>query len=312
MLNFNLRRYTKESPPATPILTPSAQGAGANASSSAAVGWSSPGAMKKHAYVVLSYGDDARSNICPTLVAAYGIRQVVSNATAVIIMRIGVPIAAAELPAGVEQRHVQPPRTSGRYQWKHSFAKFWIAEMYEFDAVAFLDFDVLLFKPLDVMLDLADEVADSVVSPRAYWLGQPYGTSGTFVVSPLKDGVVNTAFLSTLQGSLGPSVLGRSFDGEMDWFNADKEVTDNVALVSGFYTLLCGEFFPGDGVYQYWGKRLQKTPEEILDSAHLVHFIAGWKPWASGIGEAHGNETPQLKRIYGIWEGYRANACARV
>lgn len=97
----------------------------------------------------------------------------VSNDTAVIIMRIGTPIAAAVLPVGVEQRVVQPPKTTGHHQWKHSFAKFWVMQMYEFDSVAVLDNDILLFKPLDVMLELADEVADSVVSPRAYWLKQP-------------------------------------------------------------------------------------------------------------------------------------------
>jgi hypothetical protein len=131
--------------------------------------------------------------------------------------------------------------------------------------------------------------------------------SGTFVVSPLKDGVLNNAFLSTLTDS-----VGRSFGSDMDWFNENTYVKDSMSLVSGFYTLLCGKFYPKDKVYQYWGKRLQKTPKEVLESAHLVHFIAGWKPWGSGIREAHGDETPQLKRIYEIWEGYKVKACPRV
>ena len=128
--------------------------------------------------------------------------------------------------------------------------------------------------------------------------------TGTFVVSPLKDGVINNAFLSTLVGS-----AGRSFASDMDWFNYDKDVKDNLSLVSGFYTLLCGEFYPRDRVYRYWGRRLRKTSDEILDSAHLVHFVAEWKPWGNGIREAHGHETPQLRRIYEIWDGYKAKAC---
>ena len=73
----------------------------------------------------------------------------------------------------VEQRVVDPPKTIGKPQWRHTFAKFWVAQMYEFDSVAVLDYDVLLLKPLDVMFELADEIPDSVVSPRAYWLRQP-------------------------------------------------------------------------------------------------------------------------------------------
>ena len=68
---------------------------------------------------------------------------------------------------------VDPPKTIGKPQWRHTFAKFWVAQMYEFDSVAVLDYDVLLLKPLDVMFELADEIPDSVVSPRAYWLRQP-------------------------------------------------------------------------------------------------------------------------------------------
>lgn len=186
----------------------------------------------------------------------------------------------------------------------HTYSKFWIAKWKKYDAVVFIDADVLLFRPLDELVELARSVPGSIIAPRAYWLRQPFATSGTFVISPSNSTGIAThrTFDDLLKGSF--KAVGAS---EMDWFNANLK--DEINLVSGFYTLLCGEFYPGDGIYKRYGKKLGLEPKELLDFVPLVHFIANWKPWGNGIKEAKGKETPELQHIYERWYDVEGRAC---
>ena len=49
---------------------------------------------------------------------------------------------------------------------------------------------------------------------------------------------------------------GEQWDGDMDWFNFDRALVDEMSLLSGFFTLLVGEFAPGDPAYRYWSNHL--------------------------------------------------------
>ena len=99
--------------------------------------------------------------------------------------------------------------------------------------------------------------------------------------------------------------------GDMHWFNGALDVRDDVTLVSGFYTLLVGEFYPKDAIYSFWANRFGWTSARVLDETHVIHFIANWKPWGSGIKEARGNTTPELERAFLYWNSLRGRVCHR-
>ena len=128
---------------------------------------------RKIAYATLSYGAE-----CPALTCALNMREVINKYNKsdssgnmknnikcddddiidVIIIRVGEAIPESKLPQNVTQRVVNPTKAKGKYQWTHTYSKFWIATWYEYDAVVFLDSDVLLLKPLNELIDLAIEV----------------------------------------------------------------------------------------------------------------------------------------------------------
>jgi hypothetical protein len=260
------------------------------------------------AYATLSYGSD----ICPHLTHALNVREVLNinglNEVEVLIMRIGDPIPEVRIPNGVQQRLVNATRAKGSHQWSDAYAKFWVATFSEYDAVVFLDADVLLLKPLHELVELAISVPGTIVTPRAYWLKQPFVTSGSFVISTERPG--NATLANSIVSKLKPILSGEDsgFGADMDWLNKQLLAGD-LTLVSGWYTLLCGEFYPKDGIYQYFGRELGLSAAEVLQRAHLVHFVASWKPWAEGIHAANGDETTELREIYRRWNGFRDRAC---
>eukprot|EP00854_Cymbomonas_tetramitiformis_P000270 gene270-493_t len=121
--------------------------------------------------------------------------------------------------------------------------------------------------------------------------------TGTFALSNASnDRLVHQAMLKITQ-----TRHAKSFASEMDWFNLEPSLKNDVTLVSGFYTLLVSEFYPNDGVYAFWGKRFAWTPEEVYKRCFSIHFIADWKPWGKGIQNAK-ESTPQLKQAYIEWQ----------
>ncbi|KAA8496546.1 hypothetical protein FVE85_0275 [Porphyridium purpureum] len=264
---------------------------------------------RKFAYALLSYGNDYRNQICPAYVAAQAIRQADPDPDRpIIILRIAPLPQGIDPPLGDERvsiRYVKPAKSKGRYGWVETYSKFRIVEFEEFDAVALLDFDVMLRRPLTPLFELSQVTGNTIVAPRAYFIDQPYWMSGgPLVITPTSD--LQSAFRGVLEegGYFGP--------GEMDWFNKDPNVTDQVEAVSGFWTLLVGEFFPGDKIYKYWGSKLGLSPSMVYERAFLFHFIATWKPWSNGIGEAKGRVTPELRRAYREWNELRKVACPQM
>ena len=105
------------------------------------------------------------------------------------------------------------------------------------DAIAFLDADVLLLRPLTELVELALAVPGTVVAPRAYWIGQPFAMTGTLVASAdRRAGRARwrpATAVSKLDAVLGGSERGVG-DSEMDWFN--QRLANNISWVSGFYS----------------------------------------------------------------------------
>jgi len=267
------------------------------------------GKKPRVAYTTLSYGDD----LCPALTSAFIMHDVLSNHNDtnsrydidVIIMRVGDPIPHQRIPVGVIQRAVKQAKAKGNYQWTHTYAKFWIKDWDEYDVVIFLDSDVMLLNPLNVLIDKARDSPDSIIVPSAYWISNDLAMTGTFALSP--GAVIHKIFDTVLKGK----DYGTG-DGEMDWFNAKFKRSSSLTFVSGLYTLLCGEFFPGDGIFNYWGEKLNLSPNEMLKTAPLVHFIATWKPWGRGIETAEGGVTTELKLIYKRWNEASKKACKKI
>ena len=258
--------------------------------------------LRRRAYALLNYGDD-RAMQCATMAAALACRRVSDRSEYdVVLIRVGAPLAGDLIPDGVIQKPVPAPATRGRYQWSNTFAKFYVAtELFsEYASVVFVDADVLIRRPLLPLFEAAESLPGTLVAPRAYWLKQPFAVSGTFALS--RQGNVSHVHDSMKR------VLerrGEQWDGDMDWFNSDRALVDEMSLLSGFFTLLVGEFAPGDPAYRYWSNHFGWSPEEVYDNAYLVHFVAGWKPWRSGIREAKGNETEELRRVFRDWKALR-------
>jgi hypothetical protein len=240
----------------------------------------------------------------------------------ILILRLGTPIPSRYflpfLPGSgggggggvgtVQQRLIQATSAKGKFGgWVHTYSKFWIAQYDEYDAIVFVDSDVLLLRGVEDLIDVALALPEgSIVTPQAYWYRQqPTVTTGTFVIRPSRTQGAVRRLHALLDANSTEEAIGL---GEMDWFNHHL-VPDNVTMVSGFYTLLTGEFYPNDGAYGYWAKQRNQTPAEVLQSAPLVHFVSRWKPWKKGIKMAKKNTTQELIDIYDIWNRLRERAC---
>jgi len=266
----------------------------------------------RFAYVTLSYGED----ICPPLTVTMNVRNVLNEhskyaqQTDVIILRLGELIPPDLMPKGVQQRPIQETVMKGKFSgWKHTYSKFWIARMDEYDAVLFLDSDVLLYKDLDDLIDVALNLEEgSIVAPRAYWYKQqPTAMTGTFVIRPCRQHPPQGP-LKLLHALLEENTTQEAFGlSEMDWFN--HYLVHNITLVSGFYTLLTGEFYSHDGAYAYWQRQRNQTAALVLQDAPLIHFISRWKPWKKGIAMAKKNMTEQIIQIYKDWNQLKEQAC---
>ena len=259
----------------------------------------------RRAYVLLSYG--ARDRQCATIAAALACRDVAPEED-VIILRLGAPIDPLDLPPTIKQRSVDFPVTMENNGGGARFAKFYVAALGRYDSVVFVDYDVFVRRPLNALFDLAEKLPDTLVAPRAYWLKQPYLMSGTFALS--RGHLNQTIHNAMMEVTRNPKNKWsyKRWLGDMDWLNS-ASLRDDVSLVSGFYTLLVGEFYPGDAIYNYWGKRFGWTPARVLKEAPLVHFIAGWKPWGNGIKEAKGRTTPELELVFNEWRRLRRRVC---
>jgi hypothetical protein len=268
------------------------------------------------AYVTLSYGD----LVCPSLAATFQFHKVISShskysaTTDVVLMRLGAPIQPQFIPYGVQQRMIQETSVKASVSgWLHTFAKFRVASWYEYDVVVFLDSDVLLYKPLDDLVDqiLNEEEPGSMMAPRVYWSRQqPAAMLGTFLMRPtnVTSGskiVVTKKLEEFLEGHNETVVAGR---GDMHWFNKN-DLLNHITLVHGWYALLVGEFYAKDGAFRKIGDQYNMTPAEVLQKATLIHFIARWKPWKKGIDMANGFVNDELRKIYNDWANIWDQAC---
>ena len=264
----------------------------------------------KRAYALLSYGS-AKSLHCATMAAAIACRDVATQRYEVIILRIGKPLDERDIPHGVTQKLVDFPSTKEANGNGARFGKLWVSALSQFDSVVFIDHDVLVRKPLDFLFDIAEQLPDTLVAPRAYWIPQPYMMSGTFALSRGSANQTIHRIMSEVLHDPENDWSQEKWLGDMHWFNGAIDVRDDVTLVSGFYTLLVGEFYPKDAIYSFWANRFGWTSARVLDEAHVIHFIANWKPWGSGIKEARGNTTPELERAFLQWNSFRGRVCRR-
>jgi hypothetical protein len=240
----------------------------------------SPTRQRMTAYAFLSYGRE----ICPAIVAAAMCRQLTRHDREVVIVRVGDPLPAHMLPAGVKQRIVPQARNKGKYQWIHTFAKFWPSQWYEYETVVVMDTDVLLLNSLDSLFEIAQNTNHSVLAPRAYWNSEGCITgthptscgfsSGLVVIKPRNGTRVDALFKRVLWGE-----DFEHLDGDMDWFNDHLSRGGHVGDVDNLFVMLAGEFYPKDRIYGHFQRSLNLTDQGLLKSAPLVHFVADWKPW---------------------------------
>ena len=263
---------------------------------------------QKRAYALLSYGD-SKDMLCATLAAALACRTVANDQYDVIIMRLGTPIDEYIVPAGVIQRAVHAPVTSEANGRGKRFGKFWFSEFMDYSSVVFLDHDVLVRKPLLPLFDTAEQLPDTLVAPRAYWITQPYATSGTFALSSGSPSARVHSILSQVLHNRSNEWASTKWLGDMHWLNSAEGIRDEMTLVSGYFSLLIGEFYPDDNIFSYYSKRFNWSLAKVLDQAYSIHFIAGWKPWGNGVSEAHGKTTPELVKAFQEWEVNRQQVC---
>ena len=258
------------------------------------------GHEQKRAYVLLSYGQDTEQ-MCAVAAAALGCRRIAAESRYdVVIMRLGEAMGDHIVPHGVIQRIVDPPSTlestSGAIP-SPSCTQLTSQSIH----LSSLWTPTCIRRPLTPLFDVAETLDTGYATGIGY--------ASLWYVGYLRALTRQAGEFDARRNVPRCRALTGHFDSEMDWFNADKTVTDDMTLVSGFFTLLVGEFYPRDDIYRFWGKRLQRSPEEIYNHSYSIHFVAGWKPWSRGLGEAHGVETPELRRSFAEWKELRSHVC---
>lgn len=238
-----------------------------------------------NAYVLLV--DNPRLQ-CPARVSTYLLKEL-DNSTDVVVLtppEINLDVPRAKI------RKVSYASFKGMGGYKNTFMKFRAAELIEYQKVMYIDLDVV---PWTSPRHLFESTHGLVSAPRAYWLPQPFLSSGGPVVFRPID------LLHRVRHVLDGREHG-IFPSEMDWFN--KEFRKDAHFLDGFYTLLNGEFVPGDSIYGYWGRNKNLSASALLDTATFVHCIAGWKPWLH-----HHVTGRSLKRVYLKWHRAQSRAC---
>ena len=230
---------------------------------------------------------------CPARVSTHLLRHTDPQTDVVVLTP---PRLTLNVPGAIVRR-VQRTAFVGQGSWRNTFMKLRAVELTEYDRVMIVDLDLLPITSARHLFAYAP--VHTIAAARAYWLGQPFLVSGgPLVMRPN----------SVLRKRLAPALDGpikRKYPGEMDWVN--EEFGRDAVYLDGFETLLNGEFVPGDGVFGYWGRRLELNASETLRRATFVHCIAGWKPWV-----AHPVATsPEMRRIYDVWDTAKQEVCVR-
>lgn len=256
------------------------------------------------AYATLSYGE----HLCPVLTATTQIRKVLKDMSVdVIIIRVGDPIPTALMPPGVQQLIVNATNAQGKYAYKQTYSKFYVAHWYQYEVVVFVDSDILLLQPLNHLVQVAMATTPgAVVTPNAYW-SKIQATTGTFAVAPAHTGPV-----TLLDPILQPNSTSQGEgQGEMDWFN--NHFKKNLTMVSGIYSLLIDEFAPrsSNNRFNFWGRELKLSPDQLLQQAPSVHFVHTWKPWQRGIKRFNGTMTKEALWCFETWYQVELVACPK-
>lgn len=235
---------------------------------------------------------DRSSLECPARVSVHLLKKLDPTADVVVIMppRLTLHIPKATLkPSGFANY-------KGSHGYRNTFMKLRAFELMQYETVIMLDIDLI---PWMSPLLLFDTIVPThtVAAPRAYWLRQPFLSSGGPVVFHPSRALLRRAH-EALNGT-----RSRTYPGEMDWFN--HEFRDDAVYLTGFQSLLNGEFVPGDRIFGYWGQKLNLNASSTLSRATFVHCIAGWKPWIYH----EPAQTRELRRLYLRWEDAKREVC---
>jgi len=193
----------------------------------------------------------------------------------IVVMTVG-HVPGAVFPTGVVVETVAMPATLGQHQWRCTFAKLYAARLTSYERVIVLDSDVLVLENLDHLFNV--DPGDSLAAPPAYWLQQPFFTSG----GPLIVNTGATKFADVLDNELSVAV-----GGEMDYINSRYSKT--IVPLHESYTTLIGQWHPPDAIF----KRITGRPM-------MVHFVASWKPPLSAKQVRSLTRVGQV--IYRRWE----------
>merc|ERR1712157_420709 len=73
----------------------------------------------------------------------------------------------------------------GMERYESSFDKLWVAHLFEYSRVIFLEMDFLPMRSLDYYFNLFSDVAVPYAAPRMYWLSRKsFSQAGPFIVDP--------------------------------------------------------------------------------------------------------------------------------
>jgi len=231
---------------------------------------------------------------CPARVSTHMLKNVDSEADVVVLTPFDIHIV---VPLAIVKRvHYASFKGSGHY--RNTFMKLRAMELFEYDRAVMIDLDVVVWSSPKHLFFLPIP-NHTVAAPRAYWLPQPFMSSGGPVVFTPSRMLAKRAF-HALDGK-----YRRYFPGEMDWFN--EEFARDVVYLSGIYSLLNGEFVPNDGIFRYWGRKMHASSSDVLERSTFIHCIAGWKPW---VKHPYVNTT-EMKLIYSAWYRTQTNVCRK-
>lgn len=132
--------------------------------------------------------DDDEDIACAILVSASIVKETAPRhqADLVVVYNTDIPGKERFRRMGIKMVQVSAAAAKGESQWKESFLKLRVAELFQYERVIYFDADAFPLGSLENLFDIAQFPVE-LAAPRAYWLQQPFVQSGgPMVLDPRK------------------------------------------------------------------------------------------------------------------------------
>lgn len=205
---------------------------------------------------------------------------------------------------GVKTVQISTPATKGDHRYYTSFEKLRAAQLFQYRRVIFLEMDYMMMRSLDHYFEVFGDIPIAYAAPKMYWVAQTgYTQAGPYLADPTK--LHWEKFFKNVMDE--HSAWGYPGDNDFTNMRFKKEQP----VLPGFLSLLVGEWIPGDGIEQFWGKYYDWTPQRVYEHAYGVHFIADNKPWKQNPSFWTESEYKQLDAVYKKWWDLQRRVCTR-